>query len=277
MINDPALTTAVANHTGDDYRLVTTASGAEALRQIQQHYDSQEPIALILADQQMPELNGITFLRKSQKLYPQAKKLLVSDFADSETAIRSINEVGIDRYLVRPLTPLETTFYPVLNDLLTGWQAEMRLPVMHVRGIMSNQVARIHRNANLHQAAEIVALSGVGDLMVIDGEGTFVGVLSEGDILRAALPNLDEILAEGGTLWDAYQLFLRKGQALSGRPIIPLVIQQPLVLHPDDHVAKAATILINRQIRRLPVVENGRLLGTVSRANICQAVVGAWS
>jgi CBS domain-containing protein len=112
--------------------------------------------------------------------------------------------------------------------------------------------------------------------MVIDGEGAFMGVLSEGDILRATLPDFDEILAEGGTLFTAYQLFLRKGQELSDRPIMPLVIRQPLTLHPDDHVAKAATALISRQIRRLPVVENGRLLGTVSRANICQAVVGGW-
>jgi CBS domain-containing protein len=103
-----------------------------------------------------------------------------------------------------------------------------------------------------------------------------VGVLSEGDILRAALPNFDEILAEGGTLFDAYRLFLRKGQELSQRPIMPLVIRNPLVLHPDDHVAKAATVLIDLQIRRLPVVENGQLVGTVSRANICQAVVGDW-
>jgi CBS domain-containing protein len=55
---------------------------------------------------------------------------------------------------------------------------------------------------------------------------------------------------------------------------MPLVIREPIVMHPDDHVARAATVLIERQIRRLPVVQDGRLVGTVSRANICQAVVG---
>jgi CBS domain-containing protein len=101
-----------------------------------------------------------------------------------------------------------------------------------------------------------------------------VGVLSEGDILRAALPDFDEIVEEGGTLLDAYQVFLRKGRALSEKPIAPLIIREPITLNPDDHVAKAAAVLIGKQIRRLPVVRDGRLLGTVSRANICEAVVG---
>lgn len=279
MSPDPALATAVAAYTHTTYRLyrpLTAVTGADASRHLKSCYDAGEDVALFLADQQVAELSGITFLGEAGHLYPQAKKVLLADFADSETAIRSINEVGIDRYLVRPLTPPETTLYPALADLLAQWETAVRLPTMRVRGIMSNQVARIHCDSNLHHAAEIVALSGVGDLMVVDSDGGFVGVLSEGDILRAALPDFDEILAEGGSLADAYQLFLRKGQALSDKPIMPLVIRQPLTLHPDDHVAKAATVLISRQIRRLPVVENGRLLGTVSRANICQAVVGGW-
>ncbi|MFZ0547097.1 MAG: CBS domain-containing protein [Candidatus Promineifilaceae bacterium] len=276
MSSDTTLGTAVAAHYKTTYRLLTAVTGPEASRQLKSCYDAGEEIALFLAEQQTANGGGISFLTEAGKLYPQARKALLADFADTESAIRSINEVGIDRYLVRPLTPLETALYPVLDELLAAWQTAVRLPAMRVRGIMSNQVARIHCDSNLHQAAEIVALSGVGDLMVIDGDGAFVGVLSEGDILRAALPDFDEILAEGGTLFDAYQLFLRKGQELSNRPIMPLVIRQPLTLHPDDHVAKAATALIGRQIRRLPVVENGRLLGTVSRANICQAVVGGW-
>lgn len=134
----------------------------------------------------------------------------------------------------------------------------------------------IRHDSSLRHAAEVVALSGVGDLMVVDDDGAFVGVLSEGDILRNALPDLDEILNEGGTLHDAYQAFMRKSAELSDKPVMPLVIRHPLVLHPDDHVAKAATLLIDRQIRRLPVVDEGRLLGTVSRANICEAVVATW-
>jgi CBS domain-containing protein/CheY-like chemotaxis protein len=265
----------IQNQFKPEYRVLTAASGEDGLTQTQACSKDDDVIALFLADQQMPGMSGMTFLAEAGKLYPQARKALLSDFADSETAIRSINEIGIDRYFVQPLAP-EEVLYPAITDLLDAWQTDVRLPAMLVKGIMNNQAARIRHDSNLRHAAEIVALSGVGDLMVIDQEGDFVGVLSEGDILRAALPNSDEIISEGGTLLDAYHLFLRKGQELSERPIMPLVIRNPLVLHPDDHVAKAATVLINLQIRRLPVVENGRLLGTVSRANICQAVVGGW-
>ena len=266
----------IQNQFNPEYRVHTAASGEDGLIQIQACSRDDEVIALFLADQQMPGMSGMTFLAEAGKLYPQARKALLSDFADSETAIRSINEIGIDRYFVQPITPPEEILYPAIKDMLDAWQTDVRLPAMLVKGIMNNQAARIRHDSNLRHAAEIVALSGVGDLMVVDQEGDFVGVLSEGDILRAALPNSDEIISEGGTLLDAYHLFLRKGQELSERPIMPLVIRNPLVLHPDDHVAKAATVLINLQIRRLPVVENGRLLGTVSRANICQAVVGGW-
>ncbi len=281
IVNDDAavlktLMTAIHNKFHPEYELLTALSGEEGLAQILACSNADDVIALFLADQQMPNMSGMDFLTEAGRLYPRARKILLSDFADSETAIRSINEVGIDRYLVQPLTPPEEVLYPALADLLAEWQADVRLPAMYVKGIMNNQAARIRDDSNLRHAAEIVALSGVGDLMVVDQDGGFVGVLSEGDILRAALPDSDEVLAEGGTLLDAYHLFLRKGQELSARPIMPLVIRNPLMLHPDDHVAKAATVLINLQIRRLPVVENGRLLGTVSRANICQAVVGGW-
>lgn len=109
--------------------------------------------------------------------------------------------------------------------------------------------------------------------MVVDAAGAFFGVLSEGDILRNALPGFDEILNAGGTLHDAYQLFMGKSHELADKPITPLVIRDPLVLHPDDHVAKAAIVLIDRQIGRVPVVEDERLVGTLSRANICRAVL----
>ncbi len=145
---------------------------------------------------------------------------------------------------------------------------------MLIKDMMTVRAARVRRDSHLHHAAEIVALSGASDLMVVDDEGNFVGVLSEGDILRAALPDIDEILEQGGSLDDAFRVFLQKGRALSERPIMPLVIQDPIVLGPEDHVAQATTVLVDKMIRRLPVVENGKLVGTVSRADVCRAVVG---
>jgi CBS domain-containing protein len=110
--------------------------------------------------------------------------------------------------------------------------------------------------------------------MVVDGNDKFIGVLSEGDILRTALPDIDEIVDEGGTLDDAFRIFMKKGEELAGLPITPLIIREPIVLDPANHVAQAATILVQKQIRLLPVVKDGILVGTVSRADVCRAVVG---
>ena len=80
-----------------------------------------------------------------------------------------------------------------------------------IKDVMRVRTARIRQDSDIRHAAEIVALSGVSDLMVVDDEDNFIGVLSEGDILRTALPDIDEILDEGGTLDDAFQIFLDKG------------------------------------------------------------------
>lgn len=143
-----------------------------------------------------------------------------------------------------------------------------------IKDVMRVRTARIRQDSDIRHAAEIVALSGVSDLMVVDDEDKFIGVLSEGDILRTALPDIDEILDEGGTLDDAFQIFLDKGKQLADLPIAPLIIQEPIVLDPENHVAQAATILVDKQIRMLPVVQDSKLVGTISRADVCRAVVG---
>ena len=145
---------------------------------------------------------------------------------------------------------------------------------MRVRQAMTNRVARIREEVSVLDAAETVALSGVSDLMVVDASGCFAGVLSEGDILRAALPDIDEIVAAGGSLDGAFERFVAKGRDLSALPIAPLVIRDPIVLDPDEHVARAAVVLVERAIRVLPVVRDGVLIGTISRADVCSAVAG---
>ena len=145
---------------------------------------------------------------------------------------------------------------------------------MQVEDFMTVRTARIRYNSNIQHAAEIVALSHVSDLMVVDEDDNFRGVLSEGDILRTALPDVVEILEEGGSLDDAFEIFLNKGKELSNLPIVPLIIEEPITVDPSDHVAKAATVLLNKQIQLLPVVKDGKLVGTVSRADVCRAIVG---
>jgi CBS domain-containing protein len=259
---------------GSKYRTLKASSGESALEMLSALKARQEQVALLMSDQRMPAMEGTEFLAQACKIYSQARRVLLTAYADTQAAIASINQVGLDYYLVKPWDPPDEKLYPILDDLLADWQATVRLPSMRVKGVMTVRVARIRSSATLQQAAEIVALSGASDLMVVDEDGEFVGVLSEGDILRAALPDIDEILTAGGSLDDAFELFLRKGANLSDRPILPLVIREPLTVDPDDHVAKAAVLLVNRQIRRLPVLKENRLVGTISRAEICQAIVG---
>jgi CBS domain-containing protein len=259
------------------YRILKSDSGHAALDLLRTLQERREQVALLLSDQRMPGLDGAHFLAQARPLFPKARKVLLTAYADTEAAIASINQAGIDHYLLKPWSPPEEKLYPILDDLLADWQADVRLPYMRVKGVMMTRIARIRQDANLHHAAEIVALSGVGDLMVVDAEGNFVGVLSERAILRAALPDIDAILDAGGTLEDAYGLFLRRGQDLAAMPILPFVIQEPFTIAPDDHVAKAATLFASHEISRLPVLDQGRLVGTVARADICQAVVGTFA
>lgn len=232
-------------------------------------------VALLLAAERLPDRPGAAFLRDAHGLHPDAGRVLLAGHADAEAAVLAVNETGLDRCLAVPWADPHDELYPVLDGLLADWASRASVAATLVRDVMQTEVACLDADATLAQAAALVAASRVGDLMVVDAAGAFVGVLSEGDILRSSLPDLDEILAAGGTLHDGYQLFLRKARELSGKPIARLVITEPFVLAPEDHVAKAAALMIDRQIRLLPVVDGGRLAGTVSRADVCRAVVEA--
>lgn len=143
-----------------------------------------------------------------------------------------------------------------------------------VGDVMTRRPVTIGEHADVLAAAELVALTDANDLMVVDDEHRFVGVLAEGDILRRALPDRDDVLAAGGSVEAAYGLFLRRGREMAVQPIAPLVIRDPVLVHPHDHVGKIAVVLVERHIRTLAVVADGRLVGSVSRADLCRAVVG---
>jgi CBS domain-containing protein len=144
---------------------------------------------------------------------------------------------------------------------------------VQVRDIMTIYPAYVRIGADMRRAAEIISISEVSDLMVIDYDNKFIGVLSEGDLIRALLPSFDEVLRAGGTLNDAFKFFVQKGRDLVNRPIDPLVIHNAITLKTTDDIAQAAIIMVEKQIRRLPVVDDGKLMGTVSRSDICRAVI----
>lgn len=143
---------------------------------------------------------------------------------------------------------------------------------MLIRDVMNINVTRVKSGTSLQKAAEIAAFTNASDLAVVDGEDRFLGVVSEGDMMRAALPKLAEVLEAGGNVEEIYTIIEEKGKALAGMPIEEIMIRAPRTLLPSDTVHTAAALMANSGIRRLPVVESGRLVGTVSRADVCRAV-----
>ena len=110
-------------HYAASYRIMKVSSGAGALELTQQLKARDVPIALFLVDERMPNMSGTEFLAQAITLYPQARKVLLTAYADTETAITAINEIGLDHYLLKPWEPPSERLYPVLDDLLEDWAA----------------------------------------------------------------------------------------------------------------------------------------------------------
>src|SRR4051812_44508429 len=113
-------------HFRADYRVVKATSGAEALDAVRQLKQRGAQLALFLVDERMPHMSGTQFLLEAMKIYPDARRVLLTAYADTDTAITAINAVGLDHYLLKPWEPPSTRLYPVLEDLLSDWFARAR-------------------------------------------------------------------------------------------------------------------------------------------------------
>lgn len=113
---------------GRDYRVIKASSGEQALETVRQLAQRGDPVALFLADQRMPHMEGTEFLKQAIQFYPDARKVLLTAYADTNAAIASINVIGLDYYLVKPWDPPEENLYPVLDGLLADWQATVPIP-----------------------------------------------------------------------------------------------------------------------------------------------------
>ena len=118
---------------GQDYRILPIDSGRTALDYLKKLQQRNETVALFLVDQRMPEMSGVEFLEEAIRAYPQAKRVLLTAYADTQAAIDSINEVGLDYYLMKPWHPPEERLYPILNELLEDWKIHVRLPYEGIR------------------------------------------------------------------------------------------------------------------------------------------------
>lgn len=118
---------------GRNYKIIRTNSGREALETIRQLKKRNDPIALFLTDQRMPEMEGTEFLEEAAKIYPTARKVLLTAYADTNAAITAINKIGLDHYLMKPWDPPEEKLYPVLTDLLQSWHISNPSPFEGIR------------------------------------------------------------------------------------------------------------------------------------------------
>jgi thioredoxin reductase (NADPH) len=132
-------------HYGATYRVMRAASGQAALDTLAQLKARQEPVALLLSDQRMPGINGVEFLERSRALYPEARRVLLTAYADNEAAIRAINSARIHYYLNKPWDPPEEKLYPVLTDLLEDWKAGYQPPFEGLRVIGHRWSLKDHR------------------------------------------------------------------------------------------------------------------------------------
>lgn len=208
--DDPAVLRAVARDLrrryADRFRVLDAPSGAEALELVTALERRQEVVAMFVADQRMPEMSGTTFLTRAGERFPDAKRVLLTAYADTDAAIEAINTAGVDHYLLKPWHPPEEKLYPALDDKLEDWLAAykpafdgVRLidarwsPAAHLlKGFLTrNQVPYLWLDAEEHpeakRALEVVG-AGPEDLPVV--------LFQDGTVLRQATPS--EVAAHVG-------------------------------------------------------------------------------
>ena len=203
-----ALTRDLRRHYADRFRVVRAESGAEALDILRELRLAEDEVALILADHRMPGMTGVDFLERSLDLYPTTKRVLLTAYADTDAALRAINIVGLDYYLLKPWDPPDEKLYPVLDDLVEEWLANYKPPFEGVRLIGHRWSVRSHEIRDLlarnhvpflwldvetsESARELLAASRI----TATPERLPVVVTASGDVLQA--PGNTELAAHIG-------------------------------------------------------------------------------
>ncbi|MBB5855747.1 FAD-dependent oxidoreductase [Amycolatopsis umgeniensis] len=135
--DDPAVSRSVARDLrrryGKDYRIIRADSGADALEALREIKLRGDAVAAILADYRMPQMDGIVFLEKAMDLFPNARRALLTAYADTDAAIQAINVVDVDHYLLKPWDPPEEKLYPVIDALVETWRAVGERPVDEIK------------------------------------------------------------------------------------------------------------------------------------------------
>jgi thioredoxin reductase (NADPH) len=213
--DDPAVSRAVARDLrrryGDRYRVVRAESGASALEALREFTLRGEPTALLLADHRMPLMTGVEFLEQAMDVVPDAKRVLLTAYADTDAAIKAINDVDLDHYLLKPWDPPEEKLYPVVDELLGAWTSQARpsFTGITVLGhqwsaetqaakefLARNQVPYRHLDVTEPAGARLLAATGVPDDTPLP-----VVLLPSGEVLHR--PSLRELAARAGLSTEA--------------------------------------------------------------------------
>ena len=124
--DDPQVSRAIVrdlrSRYGSQYRVVRATSGEEALGTLAELTLRDRPVALLVSDQRMPGMTGIELMSRVRETSPDTRLLLLTAYADTDVAIRAINDIGLDYYMFKPWEPPENTLYPVVDDLLSAWR-----------------------------------------------------------------------------------------------------------------------------------------------------------
>ena len=197
----------------DRYRVMRAGSGAEALETLKEARTRNMPVALIISDQRMPELDGVSMIEQAKALHPDAKAVLLTAYADTDVAIKAINTVRLDFYIVKPWDPPEERLYPVLDDLLETWADGYVRPFTGVRVVG-------HRWApDTHVTRDFLARYQVPyEFLDIETHAEARRVLQavDGDGAAEALPLV--VLPGGATLRDPSVNELAEALGLRARP-----------------------------------------------------------
>ena len=200
---------------GATYRVMRAASGPAALDTLAQLKSRDEPVALLISDQRMPGMSGVEMLEQARTIYPDARRILLTAYADTEAAIRAINTARIHYYLNKPWDPPEEKLYPVVTDLLEDWQAGFRPPFEGLRVIGYRWSLNDHRLRNFlsrnHVPYRWIDVS-VGDEALtllkdreLDPQKLPVVLLSDGSVLVD--PDLETLAGRVGLRVQAAQDF----------------------------------------------------------------------
>ncbi|GAA4231049.1 thioredoxin reductase (NADPH) [Streptosporangium album] len=200
--DDPGVSRSVARDLrrryGHSYRIVradTAVGGMESVRQLRLRGDD---VAAILADYRMPQMNGVEFLEQAMDLYPYARRVLLTAYADTDAAIQAINVVDLDHYMLKPWDPPEEKFYPVLDDLLDAWHRADRRESDELRVVGARWSARSYKIRDFLARNQVPYLWMLAD----DPEGAqlLAAAGEEGEISPAKLPL---VITSDGTMLTA--------------------------------------------------------------------------